>query len=75
MIAIDATAGKIWFGRNGVWSTNSGGLGNPSSAANPDATGLTGTWYPGASFTSNALNSVSFPTTPKYTPPAGFNNL
>ncbi len=39
MVAVDMTAGKIWFGKNGTWL----GTGNPSTGANPQYSGLTGT--------------------------------
>jgi hypothetical protein len=37
-VAYDADTGKIWIAKNGTWGTTSGGLGNPSSGANPAAT-------------------------------------
>ena len=40
MMALDLTdlatnGGKIWFGRNGVWGTAPGGVGNPATGVNP----------------------------------------
>jgi len=37
-VAYDADTGKIWIAKNNTWGTTSGGLGNPSTAANPAAT-------------------------------------
>ena len=58
MMCIDMTLGYAWVGKNGVWATNSGGVGNPQLGSNPSFTGLTGTWYPGASYT-NATTEPS----------------
>jgi hypothetical protein len=47
MVAVDLTAGKIWFGVNGTWFGNTlGGSGDPATASNPAYTGLSGTFYP-----------------------------
>lgn len=45
MIAVDMDAGKIWFGRDGVWFAS----GDPGAGTSPAATGLTGAQYAGAS--------------------------
>lgn len=39
MVAVDMGAGKIWFGKNGNWF----GSGNPTTGANPQYSGITGT--------------------------------
>jgi hypothetical protein len=43
MFALDLTGHQFWAGYNGTWF----GSGNPSTGANPVATGLSGTIYPG----------------------------
>lgn len=45
-IALDLDNGKIWFGKNGVWQAS----GDPVAGTNPAFTGLSGTFYPMASF-------------------------
>jgi len=42
-VALDVTAGKIWWGKNGTWLVN----GNPATGANPSySSGIIGnTWY------------------------------
>ena len=42
MIAVDVDNGLAWFGQNNTWYVNSGGQGNPGTAANPSATFLAG---------------------------------
>lgn len=37
-VAFDPVAGNLWIGKNGTWF----GSGNPSTGANPSATGVTG---------------------------------
>jgi hypothetical protein len=37
-VAYDADTGKIWIAKNNTWGTTSGGVGNPSTGANPAAT-------------------------------------
>lgn len=64
-IAWDADAGRLWFGRNGVWL----GGGDPVSGVNPALTGVTGTLYPCV----NHICDVSFGQRPwAYPPPAGY---
>jgi hypothetical protein len=71
MFALDMTAGKVWFGMNGAWFNG----GDPGSAANPAATGLTGTVYPAATFYGSSINAYSAnfgATSFAYAVPAGF---
>jgi len=46
-VALDATAGKIWFGVNGVW-LNVVSQNDPSTGANPAATFTPGVWFAAA---------------------------
>lgn len=73
-IAYDADAGKIWFGKNGLWQAS----GNPASGANAAFSDLSGNeWKPiisqavGASLLNHYMNYGQAPFT--YTPPTGFN--
>lgn len=70
MVALDISAGKVWFGVNGTWF----GSGNPGSGTNEAYSGLTGTLYPMVStarqndiFTGN-FGTSSF----SYSAPSGF---
>jgi len=68
MCAIDAAAGKIWFGKNGVWLS-----GNPATGTSPAATGLTGSLVPMISGQSAWSGTANFgATTFTYTPPSGY---
>lgn len=40
-VALDMDAGKVWFGKNGVWQ----GSGDPAAGTNPAFSGLTGTVF------------------------------
>jgi hypothetical protein len=73
MIAIDGTAGKMWFGKNGTWL----GSGDPATGANAAFTIATNTaFFPTASILEGAtgqtwigrFKSADF----GYTPPSGF---
>ena len=72
-VAFDVDAGKIWFGKNGVWY----GGGDPSTGANAAYINLTGKLSPVVS--GNAASDVvaaNFGQQPfKYTPPSGFRSL
>jgi len=77
MVAVDLGAGKIWIGKNGVWSES----GVPSTGTNAQFTNLTGNiYYPyvrgaGGSGATSTLN-VNYGQQPfTYTPPTGFNAL
>jgi Concanavalin A-like lectin/glucanases superfamily len=77
MVAVDLGAGKIWIGKNGVWSES----GVPSTGTNAQFTNLTGSiYYPyvrgaGGSGATSTLN-VNYGQQPfTYTPPTGFNAL
>lgn len=70
MMAIDFTAGKIWFGKNGTWFAS----GDPVAGTNPAYTSLpTGTYklIMGGKATSG-MTSGSIQQTPTYTPPSGY---
>lgn len=85
MVAFDADAGKIWFGRQGAWF----GSGNPATGANPATTGLTqGDWMPAVAikngqvtmnFGQGGQSGVTYRTDAGgsflYAPPAGFKAL
>lgn len=47
LIAWDADAGKLWFGRNGAWYNPDGnpGVGDPVAGTNPVFTSVTGTLF------------------------------
>jgi hypothetical protein len=69
--ALDMTAGKLWVGQNGTWYN----AGNPGTALNPAATGISGTVYPGVTFYGSSINAftANFGASPfAYTVPAGF---
>lgn len=74
-VAIDMTAGKIWFSRNGTWQAS----GDPAAGTNEAFSGLTGTWGPFAgkdaagSQPTVILNCGQRPFA--YTPPSGFSAL
>ena len=78
-IAIDADAGKMWYGQNNTWYDSAGGVtGNPSTGANPTFTisspstrnGFTLFLY---TFASGATFKANFGQRPfAYTPPTGF---
>ena len=74
MFAFDTNNGKAWVGYNGVWASNAGGVGNPSTGANALWTGVTGPIYPTASpYSSN--ESIALQGTARswsYNPPTGF---
>ena len=38
MMAVDVDAGKMWWGKNGVWDDNASGTGVPASGTNPTYT-------------------------------------
>jgi len=70
--AVDMTAGKIWFHKNGIWQ---GAGANPSTAANPNITGLTGPVFPGVSGWQAGVDSITLITDPSkmyYAAPVGF---
>lgn len=73
MVAYDAGAGKIWFGKNGTWMES----GDPASGINECESGFTGTQLP-AWGTYGAPNQVTIKTTASlclYTAPTGFSYL
>lgn len=68
-VAVDLTAGHIWYGINGAWQA----AGNPATGANPAQTGLTGTLYP---MVSGFWGSVIYlDPLPALTLPSGFSPL
>lgn len=84
-VAVDTTASKIWFSKNGTWQNS----GAPASGTNPAASNLSGTLFAGFSHTTSfgsstlsfnfgqggrsglAYDSASGGSF-KYTPPSGF---
>lgn len=75
MTAIDLTAGKIWWGKNGVWFAS----GNPAAGTGFAYNNLSGTIYP---CDGNGTSANSFTWTANfgasafaYAPPAGFVGL
>jgi len=73
MLAYDADLGRVWFGKNGTWFAS----GNPSTNANPSATGITTTGrFATYHYNQMATISVTFGQRPfTYTPPTGFKAL
>jgi hypothetical protein len=73
--AFDADAGKLWFGRNGVWFSSSWeSNGDPSSGTNATVTGIdnTKTYVPCATL-HNGSARFNFGQKPfKFSPPDGF---
>ncbi|MCZ7593713.1 MAG: hypothetical protein M5U16_01455 [Hyphomicrobium sp.] len=79
MVAIDISAGKFWYGKNGVWN----GTGNPATGANPDGTFTAGTSYYPAAYVGissdntnvSAIRARFLPTSWSYVAPSGFGAL
>lgn len=77
MVAYDRSAGKIWFGKNGVWLNS----GDPAAGTNPVFSGAaaTGTWY--ALFSTDNTSGEAKVTANfggsafAYTIPSGFSTL
>lgn len=71
-VALDMTAGKIWFAKNGTWQAS----GDPGAGTNEAFSGLSGTIY--AAYAANATawtNTTNFGASPfSYSVPAGFNS-
>jgi len=69
-VALDLNAGKIWFGKNGVWQAS----GDPTAGTNEAFSGIIGTFY-GILYFQDALSAtanfgnVAF----SYSIPSGFN--
>jgi len=63
MVAFDADAGKLWFGKNGTW-WNSSGAANPATGADPRFSGIDSTksWKPyvGAYFSTYPVIVANF---------------
>jgi len=75
-IAYDATNGKLYFSKNGVWMASS----NPATGTNPAVTGLSGKtyrpWLAQSSTNSTKTVTANFGQTSwAYTPPTGFKAL
>jgi hypothetical protein len=78
--AVDADAGKIWFGRDGVWAdVGSAGTGNPAAGTYPSYSGLDFDAYdfvPAISVRAHSVGLFNFgQRTFAQTPPTGFNSL
>jgi hypothetical protein len=79
MFAIDVDAGKAWIGKNGVWHTNTGGVGNPAAGTNQSmhwTVSAAKSWFPclttyeiNSSFTLQEGTAIPF----SYSAPSGFN--
>ncbi len=72
-IAVDLSAGKIWFSKNNTWQ----GSGDPAAGTNAAYTGLSGTFYPAASLyktatTQHVLTARFASADLSYSPPSGF---
>jgi len=83
MMALDLTdletnQGKIWFGRNGVWGTAPGGVGNPATGANPSVGTIDNShgvnFFPSCSLAgeNNRIMIKADPDRWTYSAPAGF---
>ncbi|MGV0961804.1 MAG: SPRY domain-containing protein [Limnohabitans sp.] len=76
-VAIDFTAGKIWFSKNNTWQNS----GNPPTGANPAFSNVTGAVYPAVSAYSYSggvvpvINVFAIASELNYTPPNGFSAL
>jgi len=70
-IAIDFSAGYIWFAKNNTWQAS----GDPSTGVNPAFTTITGTIFPAGSLydVPGAITGNFITTSLVYTPPTGFN--
>ena len=75
MIAVDFTAGKIWWGKNGSWFNNSG-TANPATGTDPRITFTTGNeWFPYSQEASSTSCNPSYNFGQQgfvYTPPLNF---
>lgn len=67
-IAVDLSAGKMWFSKNGTWM----GSGNPSAGTNPNKTGLSGTLFPACFSDTSGLVGTLTAGAFSYTAPTGF---
>jgi hypothetical protein len=68
-VAVDLTAGKIWFSVNGVWQ----GTGNPETAANPAWSNITGNVMPAVCGSDSNIWTANFGGSAfTYTVPTGF---
>ena len=66
-MAYDADNGKLWFSKDGTWLS-----GDPAAGTSPTASGLSGTYFAGASVYSST-ESANFGQRPfTYTPPSGY---
>ncbi len=73
-IAYDASSGKLWFSKNGVWQAS----GDPANGLNPAFSGLslTSNWFFAAGHSGSATMTANFGQRPfAYTPPTGFKAL
>ena len=71
MLAYDADAGKLWFGKNGTWFAS----GDPVAGTNAAFTGVSGQTYFVAvqAYNTSDVGQINFGQRPfSYTPPSGF---
>jgi len=66
MVAFDPDAGKLWFGKNGVW------IGDPDNGAGAQFSNITGTQYPAVGIYASWVKLYFKQTELTYTPPTGF---
>jgi len=74
MLAYDADAGKLWFGKNGTWFAS----GDPVAGTNAAFTGVSGQTYFVAvqAYNTSDVGQINFGQRPfTYTPPTGFVRL
>lgn len=70
-VAWNASAGEIWWSKNGVWQ----GGGDPAAGTSPGYTGVTGTLYPAANvYDALQIVSIRNSTSNGYPTPSGFTN-
>lgn len=81
MIAVDKSAGKIWFGKNGSWLPSGFGAGDPATGTNPvfndiGAGQVVMPYFYDGSFAVTASGKFNFGATAfAYSPPAGFEGM
>ena len=76
MCAVDIDAGKVWFGRNGVWATIFSGYGQPAAGLSPtfaQDNDIIAAIFPILGLNTAGQITANFGSSPfAYTPPAGY---
>lgn len=68
-VAVDMTAGKLWWAKNGTWIAS----GDPAAGTNAAFTGLSGSLFPAVSFFQDSIVTGRFKSSSfSYTVPSGF---